>query len=303
MKKGAAIRNLFVGIWAVLFFVACSSIADGDAVEIEAPSSSSKARSSSSMDSLSSSSVEDSTAKEDSLPVFEDSVKFVMVPAQSLNRGATVFSVDSFEMSAMEVSQGLYKKVMGEIPKMDKVGDSIAVANVDWFDAVLFCNAFSKMMGMDTAYVYGGVESSGILSNLEIDYSAQAVRLPTETEWEVAARAGTSTKYYWDTDVASKYAYYGQTNGPVKTGQYIPNEYGLYDMGGNVAEWVNDWYESYSVQNVQNSTGPSSGTYRVIRGGGWSSKATSMASAEREKKDPLYHSQMVGFRVVRSKGF
>ncbi|MCQ2104755.1 MAG: formylglycine-generating enzyme family protein [Fibrobacter sp.] len=357
MKKGAAIRNLFVGVWAILFFVACSSIADGDAVEIDTPSSSSRAKSSSSAFSSSSGTEDyesvcldverrdslasvcetepdttlafcdslvifdslkvlcdslallDSIARADSLnnidPVakLDSLIGLVVIPGTTLKRGSASFSVDSFAISKFEVTQGLYEKVMGEIPLMDKIGDSIAVANVNWFDAVLFCNALSILAGLDTAYVYEGVGDSRYLKNLSVDFKVRAVRLPTETEWEIAYRAGTTTTYYWDTDVASKYAYYIQTNGPVKVAQYKPNAYGLYDMGGNVAEWMNDWYGTYPTTSSLNYTGAVDGDYRVVRGGGWSDKASALAAAERNKKDPLYQSQMVGFRVVRSNGF
>jgi Uncharacterized conserved protein len=88
--------------------------------------------------------------------------------------------------------------------------------------------------------------------------------LPTEIEWEVAAHGGVyESAYYWGTEPASDYAYYGQTKGPTEVAQFIPNAYGLYDMAGNVAEWVNDWYDSYSTKDEENPVGPSTGTYEV----------------------------------------
>jgi formylglycine-generating enzyme required for sulfatase activity len=174
---------------------------------------------------------------------------------------------------------------------------------VNWYRAALFCNAFSKLAGFDTAYVYKSIAGDSTLVDLTIDYAAKAVRLPTENEWEIAARGGKTTTYYWDTDVASKYAYYGQTSGPDEVAQRIPNDYGLYDMAGNVAEWVNDWYDAYPKKKSDNYTGPTKGTYRVIRGGGWSDKVSALAPKEREKLNPVQSKETVGFRVVYSTGF
>ncbi|MCQ2097890.1 MAG: formylglycine-generating enzyme family protein [Fibrobacter sp.] len=239
----------------------------------------------------------DSLNKKDALARLDSLTKLVWIPKTKLNRGSVVFGVDSFAISKIEVTQSLYESVMGELPKMDKLGDSIAVANVNWYDAVLFCNALSKKVGLDTAYVYEGVGESRYLKNLALDYDVRAVRLPTETEWEIAYRGGTTSTYYWDVYPASKYAYYAQTSGPVKVGQYLPNAFGLLDMGGNVAEWTNDWYDAYPTRATENYRGPDEGVYRVIRGGGWSDKVSALASAERNKKDPLYQSQMLGFRI------
>jgi len=296
-----------------LGFAACSSIADGDPVENDddagvRSSGSVKRSSSSAEESSSSSDCSDEGCSSDSSPaeadsVLNDLVKFIDIPATSLKHGSVVYSVNAFSIAETEVTRGMYIKVMGEAPQMDKTGDDVAVANLNWFDAVLFCNEVSKSAGLDTAYVYVSVGEGNFLDSLIIDYSANAVRLPTETEWEIAARGGTVTTYYWDVEVASKYAYYGQTKGPAEVKGFIPNAFGLYDMGGNVAEWINDWYGSYSTKNEMNPVGPETGDYRVVRGGGWSDKVTSLASAERERKAPQYKSQMVGLRLVHSVGF
>lgn len=294
--------RLFATLLIVFSLVACT--ATGDSVE-DSPSDldggsdgGNSGNKNSGNKGNSSSSSEDPQENED----LSDLVEMANIPAMSFTRSEATFTVSSYSISVTEVTQGLYRKVMGSVAKDDSLGDDYPIFNVSWYDAVLFCNALSKKVGLDTAYVYESIVGGVELNKLSIDYAAKSVRLPTEMEWEVAARAGTLTTYYWDTDVASKYAYYAQSKGPVAVGGFIPNAAGLYDMAGNVAEWVNDWYYAYPTVSQENYAGPAEGDYKVIRGGGWSDKAPALASGERDKKAPKHHSQTIGFRIVYSEG-
>jgi len=299
LKRNFSALMLALGVAGLM--VGCTANATGEPVELEPTKVTPKSSSSVNKNSSSSQSEESSGSAD--IEGLDSLIDFVEIPATKLKHGTIVYSVNAFDIATTEVTQALYEKVMGEVPTMDKTGDNIAVANVNWYEAALFCNAFAKMAGLDTAYIYDKVGTSNILENLTVDYSVESVRLPTEAEWEIAARAGTSSTYYWDVAEASKYAYYAQTSGPVKVASYLPNDYGLYDMGGNVAEWINDWYDTYSTKNETNYTGAIDGEYKVVRGGSWSQKVGAMASAERDKKVPTARTQMIGFRIVHSVGF
>jgi formylglycine-generating enzyme required for sulfatase activity len=137
-------------------------------------------------------------------------------------------------------------------------------------------------------------------------------RLPTEAEWEYAARANTTTafntgaclndtqaNYYWQapyTGCTNSGASYPATSQNV--GIYAPNAWGLYDMHGNVWEWCSDWYGYYPTTTSTNPSGPGTGSYRVVRGGGWLSNAQSCRSAQRDIYLPTDYHHFYGFRVV-----
>lgn len=212
-----------------------------------------------------------------------------------------MFTYDYF-IDACEVTQGEYSRIMGVNPASANatmgtagIGDSFPVYYVRWYDAVLFCNAKSKLYGFDTVYSYTAVCNTGqicpyVLENLAAHYDRLGYRLPTEAEWEYACRAGSTTEYFWgaDTTQAASYAWYGAAQSqPV--GQKKPNAFGLYDMAGNVAEWVNDWLGAYSDSLNVNPIGPTGlplekyedSLDRPIRGGCYSLGTSFLRSADR----------------------
>ncbi len=189
-----------------------------------------------------------------------------------------------FWMMETQVTQKQWKAIMGNNPSSYK-GDDLPVENVSWNDCQKFCKKCAQF--------------------------GLPVQLPTESQWEYACRAGSTTAYFWSNalngDKANCYGmspcgtttegkYIGKTT-PV--GSYQPNAWGLYDMHGNVWEWCQDWYGDYPKGNVTDPTGPSSGSLRVIRGGGWDSNAQNCRSACRYCSEPGVRSSRLGFRVVR----
>jgi len=137
------------------------------------------------------------------------------------------------------------------------------------------------------------------------------MRLPTEAEWEYAYRAGTTTAFHGYTgqlsgtnddsllgDIAWFYSNSNYQTRPV--GSKLGNGFGLHDMSGNVFEWVNDWWEGYSADAQTNPQGPSSGSYRVLRGGDWYEDSYYCRASFRSLYNPDYSNNLIGFRVART---
>jgi sulfatase modifying factor 1 len=227
---------------------------------------------------------------------------------------AHLIHIDAFSIDRYEVTHDEYDRFVqatghrapfhwkdGRIPQ--GYGE-YPVYNVSWDDADAFCSWAGK-------------------------------RLPTEAEWEKAARGGMEkTRYPWGDELRPagnrgqaekpgadaapnappppKLAHYGAPNGPAKVGSFMPNGYGLFDVIGNVAEWVNDWYDRtyYSVSPESNPKGPASGLYRVIRGSSWVDPIETGDAVEprvygvhfRNFLSPFHRANTVGFRCARTPG-
>ena len=214
-------------------------------------------------------------------PVYVEGGSFQMGSKKSKNgKPIHTVTVSSFFMDKTEVTQAQYKKVMGKNPSLFSGCDDCPVERVSWHDATAFAQKVGK-------------------------------RLPTEAEWEYAARGGvktnsgsSQTSYAGSNDLNSV-AWYGDNSGskthPVAQKQ--ANALGLYDMSGNVWEWCSDWYsDSYYSESPQNDPqGPNSGSSRVLRGGSWVNVGTVCRVANRLWDYPDVRNDFnIGFRLVRS---
>ena len=186
-----------------------------------------------------------------------------------------------FFLAETECTQGQWEAVMGGNPSYFK-GTEWPVEEVSWEEAVEYCRKLTAKQ-----------RAEGILAD------GWEWRLPTEAEWEYAARAGTTGARYGDLDtVAWHKGNSGSETHPVS--QKAANAWGLKDMIGNVWEWCSDWYGDYPTGNATDPRGPSSGSFRVFRGGGWSGVAWCARSAFRYGGDPGGGDFNLGFRPVLS---
>ncbi len=235
---------------------------------------------------------------------------YVLVEAGTFRMGSTDGAGDEkpvhsvtvsrpFLMSKYEVTQRQWRKVMGTSPSRFK-GDNLPVELISWYDAIEYCNALSRKEGLSPCYSESG-------ESIRCDFSANGYRLPTEAEWEYAARGGNRSRGYtysgsnnaggvgWSVNNSG-----GKTH---EVGKKSPNELGIYDMSGNVWEWCWDRYGQYGSSSQSDPSGPSRGFSRVRRGGSWGSFAGGLRSANRYGT-PSVGSQggsyRLGFRPVRT---
>ena len=185
-------------------------------------------------------------------------------------------TLSTYSIGETEVTQALWKAVMGSNPSNFK-GDNLPVEEVSWEDCQKFISKLNTATG-------------------------KRFRLPTEAEWEYAARGGSKSRgyKYSGSNTIGDVAWYHYNSGSkthnVKTKQ--PNELGLYDMSGNVWEWCQDWCGSYSSGSKTNPTGPSSGSGRVYRGGSWYGYARDCRSSYRYYYTPSYRYRDLGLRLA-----
>lgn len=180
-----------------------------------------------------------------------------------------------FYLGKHQVTQAQWEMVMGFNPSKTK-GSKLPVTNVSWNDCQLFIHRLNNG-------------------------SEQGIRLPTEAEWEFACRAGTTTSFSFGekiTTVDANCDY--KIRKPVDVGSYEPNAFGLYDMHGNVFEWCNDWYGDYPPGRSTDPQGPKVGKDRVMRGGSFCVKASSVRSALRNSAPPDFKSNDLGFRIAQT---
>ncbi len=185
-----------------------------------------------------------------------------------------------FYIGKYEITQAQWQAVMGNNPSYFSGKSKSPVERVYWKDCQTFITQLNQL-GQGT------------------------FRLPTEAEWEYACRAGTTTRFYWGDDSGysqiGQYAWYGDNAGQTQeAGFKLPNAWGLHDMSGNVWEWCQDWYGSYSPNAQNDPTGAENGSFRVVRGGSWGNRAWDCRSAIRMALYPDASENYIGFRVARN---
>jgi formylglycine-generating enzyme required for sulfatase activity len=272
------------------------------------------------------------TAHKETRPIYS---KMVWVPGGSFEMGKELGTAGSgdttpvhtvtlsgFYMGRYQVTQAQYQAVMGSNPSYfdsspasGEVQGNRPVESVSWYDAIVFCNKLSMAEGLTPAYSisnstnpsdWGAVPtSSNSTWDAAVIVSGSAgYRLPTEAQWEYAAKGGNGTPgnyIYSGSNTVGDVAWYdGNSNSMThEVGKKTANGLGIYDISGNVWEWCWDWYDSYSSSAQNNPAGPASGSARVIRGGSWSYDASYARSVYRDLNISYFRYYYIGFRLVR----
>lgn len=216
-------------------------------------------------------------------------IEFVLVEGGTFSMGSNdgesdekpvhTVTVSDFYIGRYEVTQREWKSVMGNNPSSFK-GDDLPVESVSWNDVQEFIKKLNELTG-------------------------ENYRLPTEAEWEYAARGGTNWQdnyiYSGSNNVGDAAWYSSNSSNTTHTvGTKQPNQLGIYDMSGNVWEWCSDWYGNYNSTPQNNPAGATSGSYRVSRGGSWLSDASYCRVAYRNDDTPDFRSLYLGFRLACS---
>ncbi len=207
----------------------------------------------------------------------------------------------SFMMMKTEVTQELYEAVMSYNPSTSSYGGDFPVEEVSWFEAVRFANELSRLEGREECYSITERDPEEDTVVHWIGFDCKGWRLPTEAEWEYAARGNENFIYAGSDDIDEVAWYHVNSGGQTqRVAQKEPNGFGLYDITGNVHEWCWDWYGPYSIENQSDSTGLSTGSSRVYRGGSWSSDPAGLRVSRRARNNPTFRRYNLGFRLGRT---
>jgi len=217
-------------------------------------------------------------------------------------------TVSAFLIDKLEVNHAMLAKVQLPDPSHWQDDPKTPVERIRWRDAKEYCNERSRLEGLKPCYNEKTVE-------WDCDYGANGYRLPTEAEWEYAARAGSDAPYdFGSADKLGQYAWFGDNSDQATHpgGQKRANAWGIFDMDGNVSEWCEDVYSAtfYKESPSVDPTGPPSpgkDVQRVMRGGSWQSKAVACRVTFRQGQrtgntDACFHTDFCGFRCVRRAG-
>jgi len=207
-------------------------------------------------------------------------------------------------MDSIEVTQLSFKTVMNGFNPSNNIDDKKPVENVTWYQAIMYCNALSKMLNLDTAYRFNSISAQNAF-NLQPNLNVKAVRLPTEDEWEMAAHAGKNLLFATDDGLLScGQANYGlcNVNSTKYAGSYPANPYGIHDMTGNVLEWCWDVFNDQRFSRVDyanSAAGGFAGSMRVQRGGDYQETNTGrLQNNSRRGANPTNTNSRIGFRCV-----
>lgn len=279
---------------------------------------------------------------------------FALIPAGAFTMGdsldgvgdapARTVTLDAFYMEKYEVTKAKWDDVRtwalsngySDLAEGAGKASNHPVQRVSWYDIAKWCNSRSQKEGLTPVYYTDDAQTAIYktgnvdVANTQVKWSANGYRLPTEAEWEKAARGGLSgNRFSWGDRISHSYANYCAATGfsyddsagsgyhPSSTGiapwtspvgAFSANGYGIYDVAGNVWEWCWDWYGPYSAWNAPpysaesqiNPRGITSGMYRVLRGGSWTNEAAAARVAVRHKFYSVFSFDYLGFRVARS---
>ena len=269
---------------------------------------------------------------------------FALIPAGTFEMGDAINEGDSDELPVHDVYVSAFYMAQHETTRAQWLevanwansndydihsgggkGANHPVCYVNWYDILKWCNARSQKDGLPLCYtVNGAVFKTGTNSSVTCNFAASGYRLPTEAEWEKAARGGLSGKRYpWGDTISHGQANYrgsgtsygnqgnsghhptyndGSDPYSSPVGSFAPNGYGLYDTSGNMAEYCWDRYGSryYESSPASDPLGPGSGAYRVIRGGTWLNHQVTLRAARRNTGSLTSRSSLRGFRAARS---
>lgn len=240
----------------------------------------------------------------------DTTLELVYCPPGTFDMGAKADEQDSSgcekPLHRVTLTKGFY---LGKYDVTKRQWDAVMPPHFPWAGMDYVLEEDDDPEGQSPAVYVSWHDAQAFIDELN-ELGQGTFRLPTEAEWEYACRAGTTERFYWGDDsgytAIGNYAWYGENAWDVyeryahRVGQKLPNNWGLYDMGGNVWEWCEDWFDEdyYSVSPGADPTGPVSGSIRVLRGGGWSDDAGYCRSAYRLRYRPGYTWLNIGFRVV-----